>query len=385
VPAAAAFFAAIVALASLSGTNRARADPLTPFDELRANVGQLIMVGFTGANSTAPGFRRVIEDLETGSIGGVLFLWQNISSKASLHAMVEEVKHCTCAAPPLIAIDEEGGTVDRLGREFGFSPTQSAAEVATSDEDKARRQYRMLAEKLSDMGFNINFAPVVDLNRNPWNPVIGQQYRSYSADPYVVEKYARIFVEEHHALGILTTLKHFPGHGSSRVDTHFAPADLAPTWSEEELTPYRLLIKEGLADTVMVGHLANRNEWGGMATQEGSTAISHILRKELKFDGVVISDALTMYAVRNSKSSFAAVVNSAFDAGIDIALMADPGTRENDDGDSYAKSIAEAVVAGTIPRASIQKSLERVAALKAKLKSADINRARSEMTTQTGR
>jgi beta-N-acetylhexosaminidase len=381
IPIAAAFFIACVALASLSGINRSREDPLSPVDELKGKVGQLIIVGFTGANTSAPGFRRVMEDLETGSIGGVLFLWQNISSKAALQSMVEEVKHCACAAPPLIAIDEEGGTVDRLGREFGFTPTQSSAEIATNDEENARHQYRMLAQKISAMGFNLNFAPVVDLNRNPRNPVIGLQYRSYSADPYVVEKYARLFIEEHHALGILTALKHFPGHGSSWVDTHFAPADLALTWSEDELTPYRLLMREGLADMVMVGHLANPHEWGGIATQGGSTAISHILRQELKFNGVVISDALTMYAVRNNKKSFASVVNSALIAGVDIALMADPGSRENDEGGSYARSIAEAVVAGVIPVEGIQKSLERVAVLKAKLKSVDLNRPRSEVTT----
>ncbi len=151
--------------------------------------------------------------------------------------MIQEVKHCACSTVPLIAIDEEGGAIERLGEELGFQHVESAAEIGSGSAEEAKRQYGILARKLADVGFNMNFAPVVGLNTNPYNPIIGSRGRSYSRNPLVVEKFTRIFIAEHHAHGVLTTLKHFPGHGSSSSDTHLAAADVGPSWSEEELIP----------------------------------------------------------------------------------------------------------------------------------------------------
>lgn len=179
----------------------------------------------------------MIDNLQTGTIGGVLFLAANITNKLEIETMIQEVKHCACSTVPLIAIDEEGGAIERLGEELGFQHVESAAEIGSGSAEEAKRQYGILARKLADVGFNMNFAPVVGLNTNPYNPIIGSRGRSYSRNPLVVEKFARIFIAEHHAHGVLTTLKHFPGHGSSSSDTHLAAADVGPSWSEEELIP----------------------------------------------------------------------------------------------------------------------------------------------------
>jgi beta-N-acetylhexosaminidase len=136
-------------------------------EALRRSVGQMIVVGFYGINNTDLGFHHVMEDLERGLIGGVLFLARNVQSKLDLETMVREVRQCNCPFTPLIAVDEEGGIIERLGERYGFRHTPSPADIGRSSEENARSEYERLAQKLSDIGFNMNLAPVVDLNTNP--------------------------------------------------------------------------------------------------------------------------------------------------------------------------------------------------------------------------
>ncbi len=347
-----------------------REDAASKAPELQRMIGQMLIVGFSVASSKSPGFLSALADLEQGMAGGILFLPQNIASRSEIVAMVQKVRQCACETMPLIAIDEEGGTVDRLGREFKFPGIPSAAEIGRASDADAKRHYTALAKKLAEVGFNLNFAPVIDLNKNPRNPAIGAQSRSFSADPAVVEKYAKIFIAEHHAFGILTSLKHFPGHGSSITDTHFAPADVQHSWSQEELAPYEHLIGAGLADTVMVGHLANSLKWGGVATQQGATAISHILRRELNFDGVVISDDLTMRAAAAGKASLAEILKSSVKAGVDLLLIGYPVDPKIEDTGVYANAaIMQGVASGEIPLESVKQSWRRIISLKQRLRS----------------
>jgi beta-N-acetylhexosaminidase len=336
---------------------------------LDRKIGQLIMVGLDGTGPESPGFGEAINNLEQGIVGGVVMLPKNISGKTELQTMVRKIAQCACPATPLIAIDEEGGTVDWLGSQYGFPPTASAAEVGRGNAETARAQYKSLAKKLADTGFNMNFGPVVDLNRNANNPIIALRQRSYSSDPAIVESMARIFIEEHHALGILTSLKHFPGHGSSTADSHTEVPDVEGTWSPDELVPYRNLINSGAADTVMVGHLVNQPKWGGVATQEGSDAINRILRGELGFKGVVISDDLTMEAVVHNKGSVAKAAISAVKAGVDLVLVVHPAPGDNGNTGRYLHSaLLHAVESGELEPDMIEKAWERVMALKAKLR-----------------
>ena len=178
-------------------------------EALRRSVGQMIVVGFYGINNTDPGFHHVMEDLERGLIGGVLFLARNVQSKLDLETMVREVRQCNCSFKPLIAVDEEGGIIERLGERYGLRHTPSPADIGRSSEENARSEYERLAQKLSDIGFNMNLAPVVDLNTNPTNPIIGSLDRSFSRDPIIVSRNAQIFIEEHHKKGILYRDKTF--------------------------------------------------------------------------------------------------------------------------------------------------------------------------------
>jgi beta-N-acetylhexosaminidase len=337
---------------------------------LKRMVGQMLLVGFIGANARSPGFLSVIDNLERGVVGGVLFLPHNIARRSELETMVRMIRECACETVPLIAIDEEGGTVDRLGSRFRFPNIPSAAWIGKASDADAQRQYAALAKKVADIGFNMNFAPVVDLNKNPYNPVIGAQGRSFSSDPAVVERYAKIFIAEHHALGILTSLKHFPGHGSSSTDTHTMATDVRLSWSPEELLPYQRLIEAGVVDTIMVGHLANKSRWGGVATQQGATAISQLLRSELKFEGVVISDGLTMRAVAPANSSLAQIAKSSVNGGVDLLLIGQPADPKIENAGIYVNAaIMEGIESGEIAPSTVKKSWQRVTSLKAKLES----------------
>lgn len=335
---------------------------------LKRMVGQMLIVGFNGTSAKSPGFLKVIADLEQGTVGGVLFLYHNIVSRSELENMVRRVRNCACETMPLIAIDEEGGAVERLGSRFRLQAIPSAARIGKASEADAKRYYAALAKKVSDFGFNINFAPVVDLNKNPRNPVIGAWGRSFSRDPDTVARYARIFITEHHARGLLTSLKHFPGHGSSLTDTHRQVTDVSLSWSPEELLPYRHLIQEGLVDTIMVGHLANKSRWGGVATQQGATAISQLLRDELKFDGVVICDGLTMAAVARANTSLPQIAKSSVKAGVDLLVLGPPADPRIHNAAINA-AIVDAVRSGEIAANSIEQSSRRVRTLKAKLQS----------------
>jgi beta-N-acetylhexosaminidase len=358
----------LMALA-LVGLARASASEPPTDEKLRQLVGQTIMIGFFGTKDVDPGFRQVMKSLEGGFVGGVLFLGRNIAGKADLEEMVRKLRECRCQTTPLIAIDEEGGAVERLGEKLSFRHTASAAEVGRTDAETARFEFGQLAQKLSEIGFNINLAPVVDLDRNPTNPIIGSLNRSFSGDPLAVSRYASIFIEEHHKQGIATALKHFPGHGSSSTDSHEAIANVEASWSSIELMPYQSLLDSKLVDAIMVGHLANGPQWGGVATQYGSHAIDQMLREQLKFDGVVLSDDLSMRAVRSNDEVFAQAITSAVRAGVDLVIVT--RLRDDDETSDIGEYVNSAILAGLksieLDERSVVESSERIRMLKKRI------------------
>jgi beta-N-acetylhexosaminidase len=337
---------------------------------LRRVVGQKIIVGFFGHATDDPDFKRAMKNLEDGVVGGVLFLGRNVSDSTELRRMVDQIRHCKCMYTPIVAIDEEGGVIERLGHAQGFEPTPSAAEIGKKDSAVARAAYARLAEKLAYIGFNMNLAPVVDLNIEANNPVIGRLDRSFSRSPKVAISRASVFIEEHHKRGIATCLKHFPGHGSSISDSHEGIADVSKTWSSMELLPYKELINRKLSDSIMVGHLANLSLWGGVATQYGSHAVDRMLRQQLKYDGVVISDDLSMGAIRSNDKPFSEAIVASVRADVDIVIV----TRIKDDdelfdtGEYVNSAILAKVGDGTISRAEMNRSNERIKSLKMKIK-----------------
>jgi beta-N-acetylhexosaminidase len=329
----------------------------------------MIIAGFFGTRTSDPGFEHIIANLEGGLIGGVLLLGRNIGSREDLEEMIRRITACKCLTSPFIAIDEEGGVIERLGDNVGLKGAPSAAAVARSSLASAHVTYGLLAQKISLLGFNMNFGPVVDLNVNPKNPVIGRLERSYGSDPDTVVKYAAAFIEEHRKKRIATVLKHFPGHGSSSVDSHTGVADVGSSWSPNELKPFKRLIQLRLADAIMVGHLANSTKWGSVATQSGAHAIDRMLRKELRYEGVVITDDLAMRAVLDERKSAPAAAIEAIKAGADIVVVS--RLKDDDQTSDVGAEINEAITArvctNEIPISVLKHSVDRIQRLKSRL------------------
>lgn len=288
---------------------------------LRRIIGQMVMVGFTGDGEGAPGYQTVLAQIGDGEITGVIYLGRNIASLDAVRQMNRGLQDLA-AGQALIAIDQEGGRIERLTNAVGFKEIPSAAEVAsTMGPDQARDLYAGLAGRLADLGFNFNFGPVVDLNLNPSNPIIGKLGRSFSADPVKVAAYGKAFVEGHRDKAVVTSLKHFPGHGSSTGDTHKGIADVTQTWKPEELKPYEDLIASGHADMIMSAHVINDRFALGVPSSLSRATLVGLLRDKMKFEGVIISDDLQMRAISDT-TSFADTVVNAVRAGNDILLFA---------------------------------------------------------------
>jgi beta-N-acetylhexosaminidase len=337
-------------------------------EELARQIGQMLMVGFQGTDIGEAWPRRVAEQIADGTVGGVLILGRNVESLEAVGAMNRAFLDASPTSPPLIAIDQEGGRIQRLRSTVGFPETPSAAMLGRhGDPDTALEIYGTMARALADLGFNVNFGPVLDLDIQPQNPIISQLQRAYSADTGTVTAFARAFVTAHRQNGVVTSLKHFPGHGSTVLDSHLDLPDISQSWSEIELEPYRQLIGEGLADTVMVGHLVL--DRGGDADGRPATLspdlVTGLLRGELGFEGVVFSDDLQMGAILRHHTTEEAAI-AAIRAGIDVLVVSN---FERDDPElpgRLIRFIGAAAMGDAALRGRIAESAARIGALKSR-------------------
>jgi beta-N-acetylhexosaminidase len=232
-----------------------------------------------------------------------------------------------------------------------------------------------MAEELAHAGFNLNFGPVVDLNLNPSNPVIGQRDRSFGADPKTVTTLARAFITAHRAADIVTVAKHFPGHGSSHMDSHKALADISSSWEEIELDPYRTLAKEGMLDGVMIGHLYHPRFSDGEKAPAWlwGMAVRALRNKEwIGFDGVIFSDDMEMGAVAHAYS-FEERIIKAVNAGTDLIVFSNVKLRDPELGVKIHAIIADAVRDGRISRTRIEQAYGKIKLLKRRLAERDLS------------
>ncbi|KKB10391.1 hypothetical protein VE26_09020 [Devosia chinhatensis] len=327
----------------------------------------MIVVGFEGDSVDAAGVAAVRTALEEGRLGGVMYLKKNV---ASLSAVREMNAMFRAAAPdilPFITLDQEGGAVERLTKDVGFREIPNAASIAANNTPQdAQTIYAEMAKDIAAEGFTVNFGPVADLSTNPDNQVIARFGRAFSADPDTVIAYDEAFIRAHHAAGLMTSLKHFPGHGSSTADSHEGFVDITRTWSENELEPYRVLIAEGLADMVMVGHLYHAD----YADADGETPsslsprwIDGVLRDELGFDGLVISDDLEMGAIRDH-FTLEQTVTKAVRAGMDVLLFSNTAKYRPELSQEILDILLSEAEADPEFAARIEQSYERIVALK---------------------
>lgn len=335
-------------------------------EALRRQIGQMLMMGFVGTSPADSWPRRLVEQIAEGSVGGVLILGRNVSTLDDLRAMNRAFLEASPDNPPLIAIDQEGGRIQRLRSTVGFPETPSAAMLGRyADPETALELYRTMAEALAELGFNVNFGPVVDLDVQPANPIISELQRAYAADPDTVVAFARSFVKAHRAAGILTSLKHFPGHGSTLLDSHLQLPDISATWREEELAPYRALLAKNLADTIMVGHLVLDREGAttGLPATLSPTLVEGLLRGELGYEGVAISDDMEMGAIAGERDVTAAVL-MAIRAGLDLLIVSNFQARDPELPERLIRAVAAAAMQDEELRARIAESATRIEALK---------------------
>jgi beta-N-acetylhexosaminidase len=346
-------------------------------DKLDRMIGQTIMVGFSGQSEHDPGVKAVRDQLAKGLIGGVVLYPENISSQRQLRFLTAYLLNANSALVPFIAVDQEGGRVQRLDRRTGHTHYPSAQKMgrdATLTPEEARRIYGGMAKELAAAGINLNFGPVVDLSLNPWNAVIARRKRSYGPDPNAVTSLARSFIAAHREANVATVAKHFPGHGSSWSDSHKSLPDISRSWQESELEPYVALAHDGLLDMVMVGHLYHpRFSDGDKLPSSLSASAIKALRAEgyIGFSGVVVSDDMEMGAVRDHYSLEDRVVR-AVNAGVDLLVFSNVKSRDTDLGVKLHEIVANAVRDGRIPRARIEAAYERIAALKRRLMAHDL-------------
>lgn len=342
--------------------------------DVEQQVGQMLMAGFRGVSAERD--HPIIRDITECNLGSVVLFdydvllgefGRNIESLEQVQTLVATLQ-ANAKTPLLVSVDQEGGRVRRLKETLGFPPMPSASQLgAVGDSAATRRASQATAAALAALGINLNLAPVVDLNTNPDNPIIGAKERSFSSAASVVAEQAGAFIAGHHREGVLCALKHFPGHGSSAADSHLGLVDITEGWSRDELEPYRRLLEADSVDAVMTAHVFNRVLDAEYPATLSAPVLTGVLRGELGFDGVVISDDLQMGAIANHYG-FAEALLKAIEAGVDILALANNTLYDRDVVPKACAAIAGMVRDGRIARERIEASCARIARLKSRLK-----------------
>lgn len=344
--------------------------PLAAAQSIEEMAGQLVLVGFQGDSVDAAGVAAVREQIAAGQVGSVMFLRVNVESLDAVRAMNAAFLAARPDLPPFTTLDQEGGQINRLSSAVGFGQIPSAEGMTGRPVEEAEAIYADLAQRLSAHGFTVNFGPVVDLNLNRANPIIARYERAFSPDPDIVTAYGSAFVRGHRAAGMATALKHFPGHGSSADDTHDGFVDVTGLWQPEELEPYRRLIADDLVDMIMVAHIFNADYAGEEPLQLPASLspewIEGVLRGELGYDGVVISDDMQMGAVRQFFDMRETIVRSVM-AGNDILLFSNTADYRPELGAEMHAILVEEAQADPAFAARIEQSYRRIVALKERL------------------
>ena len=328
---------------------------------LDEKIGQMLIIGFNGDNVKSRGYKKVLKKVEKGEISGVILFNKNILDKSHLIEMNEKILKAN-SITPFIAIDNEGGYVQR----YDFIKHCSHKTVAGFSEKEAGIHYSTMARLEKELKFNLNFAPVVDLAINKAS-IIEKKERSFSDDPKIVSKYAKIFINEHNKKKIITSIKHFPGHGSVAGDTHKGFVDATETFREDEIKPYIDLKDFDKLNTVMVSHIFNSNFDSENPASLSKKTIKGLLKDKIGFRGVIVSDDYDMRAIADNYSLRETVVK-AINAGVDIMIFSNNIHRYDINvSKKVHKIIKQEIKKGNIKESDIDNSYNKIMALKSQL------------------
>ena len=338
----------------------------------KLDLGQMFMVGFDGVEVDAN--HAIMKAITRDQLGGVILFdynvdgtRQNILTSLQLYKLTGSLQRYA-DVPLLVAVDQEGGRVCRLKEGDGFPTSVSAAFLGGENDLRETGNYAdITAETLAEHGINFNLAPVVDLAINVENAIISRYERSYGADPEQVVRHATEFIQAHHQRGIACCLKHFPGHGSSTSDSHLGFVDITDCWQEDELDPYQKMFASGFSDAVMTAHVVHRHlDADGLPATLSNKIIGSLLRKQLGFSGVTVSDDLQMKAITDHWD-YGTSVQMAVLAGVDLLVIGNNLVRQEDVVLNGIRAIEELLDNGTIEEEFLRSALNRVAALKKKI------------------
>ncbi|MGH7230557.1 MAG: beta-N-acetylhexosaminidase [Nitrospiraceae bacterium] len=322
--------------------------------DLRDKIGQLFMLGFDGASVSAD-LAGLLTDYKPG---GLIVFKRNLESAEQIASLTNDLQKLAADSPLLLAIDQEGGRVSRLPAGFTiFPPCAMLGQCGSTD--LAYAVAAATAEELRAVGLNMNMAPVLDVDTNRDNPIIGN--RAFSANPEQVCELGLATLAGLQDHKVVACGKHFPGHGDTVADSHLELPIVhasAERLRKLELVPFRHAIDNGLT-TIMTAHVMYPSLDPQFPATLSPAILTALLRDELRFDGVIVTDDLEMRAIIDHYGIAEAVV-LAFQAGADMLLICQDREREV----AAMEALYQAVMDGTVPMARIDGSLRRVAHLK---------------------
>ncbi|WP_112219720.1 glycoside hydrolase family 3 N-terminal domain-containing protein [Legionella quinlivanii] len=347
--------------------------------DLRKKIAQMLIMGFSGTeiNENHPVHSWLLKD----GLGGVLLfdydLIQKKAGKNLLHfeqikKLTQQLKTCSSQSfagqqgmDLIVAVDYEGGAVDRFKSIPGSTHTVSPEQLVQLDNEERKSIIAKMAKMLNHLGFNLNFAPVVDLNINPLEGIIGPLGRCFSANADKVDRFAQEFIEIFSEYGIHCCYKHFPGHGSAAADTHKGFVDVSNSFLPEELKPYQLLKQSRVMPAmIMTAHVINRQlDPSGLPATLSKPILSNLLREQLGYEGIIISDDLQMHAISQHFSMDEALALT-INAGADMIIVANQ--LDTVSAPEVIDRIERLVSEGTIAAARIEQAFQRIADLKQK-------------------
>lgn len=323
------FLLSFFALGALAANTGQKPEDALSEAVLKRKIAQMIMVGFNGQSLSKD--NPIYYDVKNLGVGGVILfnknadkthpdLQKNIKNPAQVKKLTQDLQEIS-AIPLFVAIDQEGGMVSRLDPAvFGVS-AYSAKDLGQKNDLKLTYTEALkTAKALAGLGINVNLVPCVDLDINKTSPVIGKLKRSFSDNPHTVVKHSEQVISAHDKYGILTTLKHFPGHGSAAGDTHGGFVDVTQTFSEKELLPYKELISNKTAKGVLISHVFNTNMDKKYPASLSNDIVKGILQDKMKFDGLVFTDDIQMGAIKNNYT-LEQTLYLAINAGSDVIII----------------------------------------------------------------
>ena len=341
---------------------------------LRHKIAQMLIVGFDGVKLTKK--CQLYDDLINDRISGVIIFsddvkgvlkYKNVQNPKQLKELISDINKVS-KTKLFITIDEEGGKISRLPSSRGFNvKTLSHKELGDKNEEMTTYlEAKKIASELKSLGFNMNFAPCVDLAINPNSEVIYKAQRAFSDDPLRVIKHANMYILAHNQYGILTVLKHFPGHGSSSFDTHKGFADSSENWLPKELEPYQALISNGAAQNIMVSHIFNKNIDDKYPASLSNATVSGLLKGKLGFSGLIITDDMQMKAIFDNYSFEEAAI-SAINAGCDLLIYGNNLNYDKNVAKKFNDVVFKAVQDGKISPKRIDEAYLKITKVKERL------------------